>query len=545
MANYTYKKIGYGMEQGLVNISSNPITSSRTITVRITGGELEYNYLGEDGDVQSIKSNGYTGAGTYTLPEDAVRGCIFIDPENESLSFIDGRYAGPSTAMNFLDGNIYYYDGVSDDVSSIPLSGGSFSSSNLKATGTQTFFGITLPAEWNVTGLSDLGISNPLYGVLESFSANGINLYYSGMPVFFDPVEARNYAKTGILPDNPTEEDPWGGAENPTGDTYGETDFNTIDNDAVLSRTLLLTKGNMERIGELLYTDTDQPLWEQIFDGLSKQYTASPLSFIIDCFYLPFNPHKFIQSSVTATSTNFGPTSVSIGTHQVIKSQKVATVANVILEKSFFDFRDYMGQNIYINLPYAGIYPIDIERYLGFTFKVKAYFDIRTGEIKYYLCKKDTVLDMYTGSVRMNLPLMSTDVYQASREKLSSAVSIAGAAAGLATGNAFAVGSVIASAGGIMNNALDLAKEPNRHSSGGFSSATGLVDTKDIYLIIEQTEISYPENLRATYGMPDNKVEKVGNFTGFVQVDDIILKSSARESLKEKAITALKEGVFV
>lgn len=557
-----YKKLKDVMARGHVTISSTNYSTGNTISYRVTGGSMKATV--PNVGLPDIAMRGY-GFNSVTakinLPIEhfgATRTCIYIDDEGSDSQiwrFENGVFCGPDT-VKALTGKVISYFATTETFEETSFR--DLQISNFEDCYYIWDYGIDLEPQSrhnNLYALGEVGLSNPGNIIVEYWKP--YNFIFQGGLVFFDIVKANNYLKTGQGgPDDPDGDDSgtgigsWGGVENPTGDPLTNTDFTSISNNPILTRTLLLSSPNMREIGNILYRDSSSDLWTQIFDGLSQQYGENPLSFIVDCFYIPLDPTIFI-SSTSATTTNFGITEVDIGSHKVVTSTHIATIGRTFISPGFNDFRDFMSTNYYINLPYAGIYALDIERYYKKYLTVKASFDIRTGTIKYYLLTSNSdssdgfVADMYEGSVRMNIPLMSTDTYQAAREKLSSTVALAGAAAGLATGNPFAVGSVVAGAGGIMNAGLELAKEPTKHCSGNFSSASGLVDSKQVYLIIEQTEISYPSALKSTYGVPDNRIDKVGAMNGFVQVDDIILKSSARESLKEKAIAALKEGVFV
>lgn len=553
------------MARGDVSVSSTPFSSSsNSLSYKVTGGNMRGTVVTVGIPDIGIRGYGFSKA-TATIPfpqqhHGATRTCVLIDDEGSDSgvwAYENGKFIGPYSVQALSGGLISYFEEtdsfIEDSFSGLTIS-------NIDDVYYMWDYETDLEyasRKNNLLTLGDVGFSNAGNENIEYW--NGYNFVIQGGFAFFDRVKAEKYLKTGEGGPNDPGTDPsdddsgigdWEGTENPTGDPLPDTEFTAISNDPILTSTLLLSGANMRAIGNILYRDSSSSLWTQIFDGLSQQYGEQPLSFIVDCFYIPLDPTIFI-SSTNKTTTNFGITSVDIGSHKVVTGTHIATIGRTYIAPGFNDFRDLMSTNYYINLPYAGIYALDIERYYKKYLTVKASFDIRTGTIKYYLLISNTdsgagfIADMYEGSVRMNIPLMSTDTYQAAREKLSSTVALAGAAAGLATGNPFAVGSVVAGAGGIMNSALDLAKEPNKHSSGNFSSASGLVDTKQVYLIIEQTEISYPNALKSTYGLPDNRVDKIGSMSGFVQVDDIILKSSARESLKEKAIAALKEGVFV
>lgn len=548
MGNFGYnlKSIKESVSAGDLIIQNPALDGMQKITYRLSRGAMNKTTIGSEWIGEGYNGTNFVTANFPIQHWGATRSAILIEDTQEVIAYgaDNGEFMGPS--ISFLRyAKLGSYFESTDHLIDIDFGDIPITQTNLVYTATE--FNPLTPTTPVITHNytpSYFGwvYTNSLVRIeSDEWWESPLTITIEGPRVFYDRVDWENYLRTGYSGGDP---DRFEGVDNQTGDPYTDTAFNEINNDPVLARTLLLTKPNMNAIAEHLYDDSES-LWQQIFDGLSQQYGENPMSFIVDCFYIPFNPHNFIETE-QATDVNFGITSnINIGTHEVVKKTKKNRIGQAYLQPSYNDFRDMMCTNYYINLPYAGIYSLDIERYYKKWISVVCSFDIRTGTIKYYILGSDSegvdgvVYDIFEGSVRMNIPLISTDTYQNAVTKVSSLAS------GVAAGASIAAGNVVGGAAGVANAAISLAKEPTKHVSGGFSSASGLIDTKDVYIIIEQTEIDYPSTLKITYGMPDNKVTNIGSFNGFIQVDDIVLRSSARESVKQKAIAALREGIFV
>lgn len=495
---------------------------------------------------------GYSGNQTYKIALGAKRSAIYLklnhtnsiitNPAKSFFGGFDHNTAPMSPVIRYIDndGNIFekdmyvinadesnlvqrymYYEGVTD---------------------TLTIYKLSSPGTVNDTTKYQPNNVNPAGTDLVTSEFTNYKLGFSAnINIFTDIDKCDNFLRNGIIEEDSENEDlPYEGPNSPIGDNYSLTDFNSnIDNSAPLSRALLLTKNNMNKIAEALYSDSSG--FQSILEGLDL-YGQQPLSFIVDSFYLPFDPTPFITIESTPVTTNFGKTEVAIGEHKVIGScAKIVTVAETSIVGAYNDFRDYLGSNYYIYLPYCGIMLLEIEKYMYHKLKVKVFFDVRTGSLKYYLCSDDKVQDMYECSVRESMPLISTDTYQATREKISSAFNLAG---GIATSimNPVAGAALL---GQMADSALNIEKTPPAHLSGSFSPASTICDSLDIVIWIQQKEISYPNNMRETYGIPDNKISTIGSFSGFIKCDDIILESSQSQNRKDKVVQLLSEGIFV
>lgn len=355
-----------------------------------------------------------------------------------------------------------------------------------------------------------------------------LNLQFSGIRVFSSYNDIIQYF--GTPDDEPEEED----------DNLDELKSSVnIDND--LSSVLRLGKSAFDNFAHVLYPATQSQM-DDVLDGLAM-YGENPVNFIVNAFYLPFNPEDFIDDELphqddTLTTTNFGRYTAEIGGHHRVLSLKPKTIGSMEITGNYNDFRDYTTKNLYLLLPYCGIQQLNTEKYIYKTLTLKAFFDIRTGIIKYYVYAGDSIMDMFQGSIKSDMPVAGSNRSESMKNIISSAGQFFAGGARVASGDLTGLGDML---GGLYGTG----KAAPKSVSGSFSAETNLMDFKDCKLIIEDVECWYPANIVANYGRPDNRVGNIGSNTGYVQVDNVQLHSTQTLSRQEEIIRLLKEGVII
>lgn len=345
----------------------------------------------------------------------------------------------------------------------------------------------------------------------------------------------------------------WNAPQNQTGERYAETNFNVDNpNNVKLSKTILCDANVMQDISRILYTETET--FQDVLNGLDL-YGEVPLSFIVDCFWLPFNPKPFCVTSRNQTFA-FGKyyTQLNHEFDEVLSTNKVVQVAKANFVGSFNDFRDYYTR-YYLYLPYVNLVELSAETYLYKEMTVQVYFDVRSGSIKYYILANGVVQDVFSGSIRMDMAIIGTDNYSASRNKLS----IGGNAIADTFGGAMntigqikmgnpigASTSALSTANnGIVTPTLELTKASPKQIIGGFSAEQSLMDSLDIVLYVESKEIEFDDNIRQMYQIADNRVGKLGSCNGFVLFDDLRLSTDASEDEKTLLMQQVSSGIII
>ena len=355
-----------------------------------------------------------------------------------------------------------------------------------------------------------------------------LNMNFSGIRLFSSYNEIIQYFEN---PDEPEEED----------DNMDELRDNiNIKNN--LSSVLLMGQGVFNNFADTLYPESSTQM-DDVLEGL-KMYGENPVNFIVDAFYLPFDPfpsavgyNKYVDADEQEI-TNFGRYSADIGRHYKVTDIKTVTIGSVEITGNYNDFRDYTTKNLYLLLPYCGIQHLDTEKYIYKTLTLKAFFDIRTGVIKYYVYAGNSIMDMFQGSVKSEMPVAGSNRSEATKNVISSLAQGVAGAAKVYSGD-------IMGATDVLNGGLGMLKAAPKSVSGGFSSENNLMDYWMCKLIIEDVECWYPANIVANYGRPDNRVGNIGSNTGYVQVDNVQLRSTQTLSRQEEIIRLLKEGVII
>lgn len=301
------------------------------------------------------------------------------------------------------------------------------------------------------------------------------------------------------------------------------------------SSVRLFDRDALDELGAFMYTGTNTP---DILDGLTM-YGENPMNFIVDAFMLPFNPKDFIETLDTKVFS-FGTYRKRFDkTHKIVTHVKVKTLGTQTISREFNDFRDYTCKRIYVYLPYCGWYSLDTVKYMGKVLTMKLLFDIRNGNLKYYLFAGDYVVDMFQGSIKTQIPITATDRAQDAMNKVSSAGKIAGAVGKALSGD---IGGALTDT---ISGAYGLQMAPPVQTSGSFASDASVSDWMVPKLYIETIDHFYPANIKTNYGLPDNRVGNLGSNTGFIQADKVQLHSTQTLARQEEIKRLLREGVII
>lgn len=313
-----------------------------------------------------------------------------------------------------------------------------------------------------------------------------------------------------------------------------------IEND--LSSVLIMGTGVFNNFAQTLYPSS-QSVMDDVLAGL-EMYGENPVNFIVDAFYIPFDPYplasgynKYVDA-VQQEITNFGRYAANIDRHWKVTDIKTVTIGSVAITGNYNDFRDYTTKNLYLLLPFCGTQHLDTEKYIYKTLTLKAFFDVRTGIIKYYVYAGNSIMDMFQGSVKSEMPVAGSNRSEGMRNIISSAGQMMVGGARTLAGDLTGMGDVI---GGFIGTT----KASPKSVSGGFSAEGNLMDPLMCKLVIEDVECYYPSNIVSNYGRPDNRVGNLGSNTGFIQADKVQLHSTQTLARQEEIKRLLREGVII
>ena len=377
----------------------------------------------------------------------------------------------------------------------------------------------------------------------------GTVLSETNIPIYASEGDALSYLDGGNPP--PIYEGGGGGSgTNETGETDGETEMNTTaENSSVMSGVFVMTKEQMISFAGVLYT-TDTEIITAIKEGLTM-YGENPINFVVDAFYLPFDVSTFVNT-IDVAQIRLGSYTTNLTGKKVTKNNALVTIATVDIVGAYNDYRDY-DFNYYLYLPYVGFTILDIEMIIYKTLTIKAFFDVRTGNIKYYLFAGLNLIKTFEGNIRVSMPLTSSDkVAQAGQyiKGIESVVSGTASTVGevgsaVATGGKSLLGGVGSGIPSIISGAIELQKGAPKSVSGNSSPSTAILDALYPYLIIEKPIYKNASNVRAEYNKPDMSVRKIGDTRGYGIFTDVMLESDADEEERGEILSLLSAGVIV
>lgn len=369
----------------------------------------------------------------------------------------------------------------------------------------------------------------------------------TNIPIYASEGDADRY----ISGENPTPIYDGGGGgseDNDTGEEDKETDLNeTSENQPVLSSVYVCNKAAMNSFAETLYS-TSIDVVDAITDGL-KRYGENPINFVVDCFYIPFDVSSFI-TGVAVSQLPFGSYNATISgdIKKVTHNNTLLTIADFNFMPAYNDYRDY-EYNYYLYLPYIGISAIEVENYINKNVKIKAFFDIRTGNIKYYIFANNNLIKTFEGNIRVAMPLTGSDKAAQASQYISGLESVASGTSTMVEGAAQSkgiVGGIISGASTIIQGSIDLYKGAPKSISGNSSPSTAIKDALYPYLIIERPSYSTNANeVRSQYNKPDYNYRTVSQCNGFVKFSDFNLISDCNQTERDEILMLLSDGIYV
>lgn len=364
-------------------------------------------------------------------------------------------------------------------------------------------------------------VTNPDWTYTEIIQGAGGKYYFgilnTNIPIFETEQQVNDYF-AGILSAGASLNGGgnYHGKGNGTGSKKDSSLFNNVFAPSVLSKCIIGSYAFLNEVAGVLFPEEITSL-KELTEAMGM-FGENPIQFISDLFMIPFNPRPFCQTA-SNNVMGFGSYYHSFANafEEVVTTNTMLTMFNTFFDGSYSDWRDYMAQ-YFLYLPYVGVTAIDIDKYLYKQVECKVSFDVRTGSIKYYLLADGVMVDSYEGSVRVTMPLCGSDAYSSAMQKLGGASSVisgvVGAALSGASGN---VAGTLSNAMGIAGGVNEIFKASPKSVSGNFSNSLAFNDQLDCYLIIAQQEYEYPDNLPSTYGLPDNDVNLIGSYSGYLE----------------------------
>lgn len=311
-----------------------------------------------------------------------------------------------------------------------------------------------------------------------------------------------------------------------------------------------VSSSELNNIATVLYAN-DESLQETLKKGL-WMYSENPVDCVVDLCYYPFDLTPFISHHRTK-KLKFGSfvyngqvSSVSQTDYYGIDGTNTPfQLVNQRLMPVYNDFRDFNSVSYSLFLPYYGIIPIE-NTCIGKILKVVAYLDVFTAQLKYYIMIDGSIANELECSVGRHISVRGTNWITKSGNKVKDALSgVSGAVSAVSAAASLNPIGIIGGVTSMIDASMNYLSKPQTTITGSSSSGLNIFDPMSCYLIVEQYETVKPANLNSEYGRPTYVINKLISASGFTQISDIKLNSSATLEEQNEIINLLKDGVII
>ena len=202
---------------------------------------------------------------------------------------------------------------------------------------------------------------------------------------------------------------------------------------------------------------------------------------------------------------------------------------------AYLDYDPYTKAEIY--LPYIGTHALSVDDIMGKAVHVVYHVDILSGACCAYVKCGSSVLYTFIGQCSSSIPISGTDFTNVINGVLSAGVSIGSM---VATGGATAPMAVPSLASTAVNGL-----KPTVEKSGAMAGTGGMMGIQTPYLILTRPRQALPEKQNSFTGYPSFITRKLGDLTGYTEIEMIHLENvPATESELSEIESLLKGGVI-
>lgn len=389
---------------------------------------------------------------------------------------------------------------------------------------------------------------------------------------------------------------------NLTGEEEQLTEFGENFTRQFFTQCYLCTASVLQEISNDLFdydVTTLSGLWEDIKKGL-EMYGSNPMEVVQGVRYYPFDLSDIFSSVQSQNYIYFGAYQLQLSSGSALKiifANGYKDMGTVRIKRTFNDWRDFEPYTkLSIYLPYIGRYTLDAARYYDKEVKIRYYIDIRTGMCCACLIANGVLLDWFDGQIGVEMPITLTDYssyaqtqintilrnsalgaggvattigagvkfgtnmlhaeesYDASHPQtakiMNSMSGMSGPQATLAaTGIATGVGAVAVGVGAGMKTAYELMKTGTSAYTGTKGSSSAMVNAflpQYPTFMFEILEIDESPYLNELYGRPTNASGRLGDFSGYLEAEDIMLICPiATDNERQEIIDLVRSGIYI
>lgn len=285
-------------------------------------------------------------------------------------------------------------------------------------------------------------------------------------------------------------------------------------------------------------------MWGSLFDvDTWKKIFADPMECILGLSIVPVNVPTSGTDTVKVGNISTG-ISMNKASTQFVELD-CGSISITEYWKAYLDYSPYTKLNIY--LPYIGAHELNIDDIQINTIGVKYHIDALSGACVAFITAGGNVIAQYSGQCAISIPVTSKDFTQTI---IALGTLVAGGAAAIATGGLSAPVTAASVAGGVTaaaNTAANVATaKPSISKSGNMGGSNGLMGVQKPYLFITRPKQCAPKNQNKYTGYPSYISERMGNLSGFTQIQEIRLDGiSCTDEEHNEIMSLLRSGVII
>lgn len=358
------------------------------------------------------------------------------------------------------------------------------------------------------------------------------------------------------------------GITNPTGTDITATEFGTASNfRSHFTQQYILDRSEVTIIADALYDTGSGGFWENIKAGV-EMFGDSPISSVCGLTYYPIDLSTVFTRLTPQTYIYFGGymfppegSSTSLSVYKLNGYDGYIDIGTFTIEPAFSqdDYRNwepYCSLTLY--LPFIGMQKVSYNKYLNKTIKIRYYIDITNGSCLCILMANNKMMDYFNGSIGIQVPITLTDFSSYSQAQIRNLSNMAGVGgnitgAGISAASGNIGGTVTGSIGAVggFEKSMFEVSTTNINQFNTTKGSSGPMGNQylpqKVYAIFEYIKTETTENLNQLEGIPSNASGNLGNFSGYLEADSIMLRTSAGMSEAEKAefINLVQSGIYI
>ena len=380
------------------------------------------------------------------------------------------------------------------------------------------------------------------------------------------------------------------------------TEFGEVYIRNIFSQLYLCNTAALYEISNNLFdydVTTLSGVWDDIKKGL-EMYGSDPMQCVQGLRFYPFDLTSIFTDIQSQSYVYFGAYQLQLQNSSVYKTvyaNGYKDLGSVSIKRTFKDWRDFEPYTkLSIYLPYVGRYQLDLNKYYDKTINIRYYIDIRTGACCACLIANGVLLDWFDGLIGTEMPITLTDYSSYAQNQINIIMRNAGAGAlgihhtgneanaiskyaiqadnrylaehpaaadyskkmgGISAGTAAAAATQIGSlaVGGAvvgavaMKTAFDLQKGGTAAFTKTRPGSSAMINNflpQYPTFMFEIMEIDESPYLNELYGRPSNASGLLGDFSGYLEAEDVMLICPiATDNERQEIIDLVKSGIYI